>query len=55
MLLVFVTKFDLEIIQLDTINTFIYINLNKTVFIRMFSEYGKNGKVLHLNKTIYGL
>ena len=55
MLLVLTAKFDLETIQLDAVNAFVYADLNKTVFMRMPLGYGKNGKVLHLNKALYGL
>lgn len=41
--------------QLKAINTFIYTNIDKTVFMDIFSKYGKNSKVLYLNKVFYGL
>jgi len=50
-------KFNLEIIQIDTVNTFIYYNLNKVIYIRLplgFNK-GKIDKVLRLKKALYGL
>lgn len=54
-MLLLIAKFDLEILQLDIVNIFVYVDLNKTVFRRMPSGYGKKGKVLKLNKALYGL
>lgn len=48
-------KFDLETLQLDIVNVFVYANLNKRVFIRMLPKYIKSGKILKLNKILYGL
>ena len=50
-------KFDLETIQIDTVNTFIYCDLDKVVYIKLplgFSK-GKTDKVLRLRKALYGL
>ena len=55
MLLALTAKFNLKIIQFDAVNVFIYINLDKTVFICIPFGYGKNGKVLRLNKVLYSL
>lgn len=41
--------------QFNIINGFIYINLDKTVFIYMSTKYSKNSKVLYLIKALYGL
>ena len=41
--------------QFNTVNAFVYKNLDKIVFIQMFFIYDKNGKVLCLNKALYGL
>lgn len=43
-LLALKAKFDLEIMQFNTVNAFIHVNLEKTVFIHMLPGYGKNGK-----------
>jgi hypothetical protein len=50
-------KFNLEIIQIDAVNAFIYCDLNKVVYIKLplgFSK-GKIDKVLRLRKALYGL
>lgn len=54
-LLIFVAKFNLKMMQFDIINIFIYANLNKTVFIHLLFEYDKNSKILYLNKVFYNL
>jgi len=55
--MVITAKFDLEIIQIDIVNTFIYYNLNKVVYIKLPPGFnkGKTDKVLHLRKALYGL
>ena len=54
-LLAVIAKFNLEILQLDGINAFVYVNLNERVFMRMSLGYVQCGKVLKLNKALYGL
>ena len=54
-LLALAAKFDLETLQLDAVNAFMHAKLDKTVFMRMPSGYSEKGKVLRLNKTLYGL
>lgn len=41
--------------QLDIINDVVYADIDKIVFMSIPSGYRKNGKVLHLNKALYGL
>ncbi|WP_375449239.1 hypothetical protein [uncultured Nostoc sp.] len=55
MLLALIAKFNLETIQLDAVNAFVYADLDETVFMHMSLGYGKNGKVLRLNKVFYSL
>ncbi len=50
-----VAKFDLEILQLDEVNAFVYADMDETVFMRMPPGYSKEGKVLKLNGALYGL
>lgn len=38
-LLAITIKFDLEILQFDTVNAFVHANINKIVYIRMLAEY----------------
>ena len=50
-------KFNLETTQIDTVNAFIYYNLNKVVYIKLplgFNK-GKTDKVLRLRKALYRL
>ena len=50
-----VAKLNLETLQLDAVNAFVHINLDETVIMRMPPRYLQSGKVLKLNKTLYGL
>ena len=56
-LIAITAKFDLETTQIDAVNTFVYYNLNKVVYIKLplgFNK-GKTDKVLCLRKALYGL
>ena len=50
-------KFNLETTQIDTVNTFVYCNFNKIVYIKLLPEFnkGKKNKVLCLKKVLYRL
>ena len=50
-LLAVAAKFDLEILQLDAMNTFVHENLDETVFMKMPLGYVQSSKVLKLNKV----
>ncbi len=54
-LLAVVAKFDLETLQLDEVNAFVYSDLDETVFMRMPPGYGEQGIVLKLKRALYGL
>ena len=54
-LLAVVAKFDLETLQLDAVNAFVHADLDETVFMRMPPGYGEQGRVLKLNRALYGL
>ena len=54
-LLATVAKFDLEMLQLDTLNAFVHANIDETVYMRMPPGYGKPNKVIRLDKALYGL
>ncbi len=54
-LLALFAKFDLETLQLDATNAFVYSDLGKSVLMRMPPEYDEQGKVLKLNRGLYGL
>ena len=50
-------KFNLETTQIDTVNVFIYCDLDEVVYIKLPLGFniGKIDKVLHLRKALYGL
>ena len=50
-------KFNLEIIQIDTVNAFIYCDLDEVVYIRLLLGFTKEkiDKVLRLRKALYRL
>ena len=54
-LLTFIIRFNLKILQFDVINIFVYVFLNKVIFMQMFFKYEKQKKILWLNKTLYDL
>ena len=55
-LLALTAKFDLKTLQLNAVNAFVHAELlDKTVFMRMPPSYTEQGKVLKLNKALYGL
>ena len=56
-LMVITVKFDLETTQIDTVNIFVYCNLDKVIYIKLplgFNK-GKTDKVLCLRKVLYRL
>jgi len=56
-LIAITVKFDLETTQIDTVNAFIYCNLNEVVYMKLPPGFnkGKTDKVLRLRKALYGL
>ena len=50
-------KFNLVIIQIDTVNIFVFYDFNKVVYIRLPPGFtkGKTDKVLRLRKALYRL
>jgi hypothetical protein len=48
-------KFDQEMVQIDGINAFVHCDLNEVVYMRMPPGFTKPGKVLRLQKALYGL
>ena len=48
-------KFDLKTLKLNAMNAFVYADLDKAVFMRMFPGYVQFGHFLKLNKALYGL
>ncbi len=53
--LTLIAQFNLEKLQLDVINAFVYLDLDETVFMRRATGYGEQSKVLKLNRALYGL
>ena len=52
-----IIKFNLEIIQINAVNIFIYCDFNKVIYIKLplgFNK-GKKDKVLRLRKALYRL
>lgn len=54
-LMAIAARFDLEMIQYDAVNAFVNAKLEKDVFMRMPPGYRKFGKILELQKALYGL
>ena len=54
-LLALIARFNLETLQLDAVNVFVHAFLDEVVFMRMPFGYEEQGKVLRLNKALYGL
>ena len=56
-LIAITAKFNLEIIQIDTVNAFIHCDFNEVVYIRLLLGFtkGKIDKVLRLRKALYRL
>ena len=48
-------RFDLELIQYDVVNAFANAELPYDVFMSLPQGYRKPGKILKLNKALYGL
>jgi hypothetical protein len=54
-ILAMVAKFDLETLQLDAVNAFVHAELDELIYMRLPPGYTEPGKVLKLNKALYGL
>ena len=54
-LMAITTKFDLETTQMDAVNAFVHCDLDEVVYMKMPPGYTKQGKVLRLQKALYGL
>jgi len=50
-------KFDLEMIQINAVNIFVYCDFNKVVYIKLLLGFNnrKKDKVLRLKKALYRL
>ena len=54
-LMAIVAKFDLETIQMDAVNAFVYCYIDEVVYMRPPPGFEVPGKVLRLRKALYGL
>lgn len=54
-LMAITAKFDLETIQMDAVNAFVHCDLDEIVYMKMPPGYAKPGRVLRLQKALYGL
>lgn len=48
-------RFDLELIQYDVVNAFVHAPIDRDIFMKMPHGYKRKGKILKLNKALYGL
>jgi len=48
-------RFDLDLLQFNTVNAFVNAKLDEEVFMRMPPGHRRFGTVLKLNKALYGL
>ena len=48
-------RFDLKMLQYNTVNAFVNTPLNKTIYIKMLIRYKEKRKVLYFYKVLYGL
>jgi hypothetical protein len=55
MALAIAARFDLELKQFDVTNAFVHALIDRIVYIRMLQGYSIPGKILRLNKALYGL
>jgi hypothetical protein len=55
MALVIAARFNLELKQFDVTNAFVYALINRIVYMKMLRGYLILGKILKLDKALYGL
>ena len=48
-------RFDLELLQYNVVNAFVYVDLDEKIYMKMPPGYRRFGTVLLLNKALYGL
>ena len=54
-LMAIAARFNLNLIQFNVVNAFPHATLNEVVYIQMPTGYRIPGKVLRVNKVLYGL
>jgi hypothetical protein len=54
-MLAITAAFDLETMQIDTVNAFLNSKLNDPIYVNYPQGYGRKGYILRLNQALYGL
>src|SRR6266566_331789 len=54
-LLALIAKFDLETFQIDTVNTFVYTDLDELVYMKNPPDFPAPKTILKFNKALYNL
>ena len=56
-LIAITAKFNLKMTQIDTVNTFVYCDLNEVIYMKLLPGFnkGKEDKILCLRKVLYRL
>ncbi|OAQ57457.2 polyprotein [Pochonia chlamydosporia 170] len=54
-LMAIAARFDLESVQYDAVNAFVNAKINRDIFMRMPPGYRKPGRILKLQRALYGL
>jgi hypothetical protein len=48
-------RFDLELLQYDTVNAFVNADLDKDIYMELLPGHRKAGRILYLKKALFGL
>ena len=54
-LIVIVARFDLELLQYNVVNAFVYIDLKEKIYMKILLRYRRFRTILQLNKALYSL
>ena len=54
-LIILIAKFDLEIVQMNTVNAFVNCRLDEVIYMRQLSDFKIGNTILQLRKTLYEL
>ena len=54
-LIMIIAYFDLEIVQMNAVNVFVYCKLDEVMYMRMLSDFEAKDKILCLRKILYEL
>ena len=50
-----IAKFDLETLQMDAVNTFVHVEIDELMYMRVPPSFGQPNNIAKLNKALYGL